>query len=72
MTNIEEQIKILCVKLGISVSELARLLGKSPQAFSQQIKRGTITHSDLQHIAGVTGCIYESTFTLPNGDKFIF
>lgn len=31
-----EQLKILCVKLDISVSELARRYGTSPQAFSQK------------------------------------
>ena len=36
---VSEQVKILCVKLGISVSELARLYGSSPQAFNQKLKR---------------------------------
>ena len=39
----EEQIKILCVKVGISISELARRCGKSPQTFSQKMKRKTFT-----------------------------
>jgi hypothetical protein len=36
--SVSEQLKILCVKLGISVSELGRISGKSPQAFSQKMK----------------------------------
>ena len=40
---VSEQIKILCVKLNISVSELARLCGTSPQAFSQKMKREGFT-----------------------------
>lgn len=66
-----EQIKILCVKLGISVSELARLLGTSPQAFSQKMKRDCLTPSDLKKIADVTGCSYKSTFILPDQSEII-
>lgn len=64
-----EQIKILCVKLGISVSELARMYGSSPQAFSQKLKREGFTPSELKDIAKVAGCEYESSFLLPNGEK---
>ena len=44
---VSEQNKILYVKLGISVSELARLYGSSPQAFSQKMKRERFTPDDL-------------------------
>lgn len=64
-----EQIKILCVKLGISVSELARKNGKSPQAFSQKMKREAFTPSELKLIAKSVGCDYESAFVLPDGEK---
>lgn len=64
-----EQIKILCVKLGISVAELGRIYGKSPQAFSQKLKREGFTPAELKDIASAAGCSYESSFVLPNGDK---
>lgn len=64
-----EQIKILCVKLGISVSELARLYGSSPQAFSQKMKREGFTPAELKNIATSVNCKYESSFVLPNGDN---
>ena len=64
-----EQVKILCVKLGISVSELARLYGSSPQAFSQKLKRESFTPAELKAIAKAAGCDYESSFLLPNGEK---
>lgn len=70
--NTEEQIKILCVKLGISVSELARLLETSPQAFSQKMKRNKLTPDDLKKIARVTNCEYQSIFTLSNGENVSF
>ena len=63
-----EQLKILCIKLNISVSELARLYGSSPQAFSQKMKRDGFTPSELKEIAQVVDCTFETVFTLPNGD----
>lgn len=69
---VSEQMKILCVKLGISVSELGRLVGKSPQAFTQKMKRESFTVDELKEIAKVVGCSYEGSFTLPNGDKVTY
>ena len=66
---VSEQIKILCVKLGISVSELARKCNTSPQAFSQKLKREGFTPAELKKIAESAGCAYETSFILPNGDK---
>ena len=37
--RIDEQIKILCIKLDMTISEIGRRLDKTPQAFSQKIKR---------------------------------
>lgn len=65
---VSEQIKILCVKLNISVSELARLYGTSPQAFSQKMKREGFTPAELKKVAEVAGCKYVTSFVLPNGD----
>lgn len=64
-----EQIKILCVKLNISVAELARRCGKSPQAFSQKMKREAFTPAELKKVALAAGCGYESSFILPGGDR---
>ena len=70
--SLSEQIKILCIKLGISVSELGRISGKSPQAFSQKIKRESFTVDELKHVAEAAGCEYEGTFITPNGDKVTY
>lgn len=66
--SVSEQIKILCVKLNISVSELARLYGSSPQAFSQKMKREGFTPAELKKVAEAAGCEYVTSFILPNGD----
>ena len=64
-----EQLKILCVKLNISVSELARRCGTSPQAFSQKMKREGFTPAELKEVVDAVGCKYESSFILPNGER---
>ena len=66
--RIDDQIKMLCVKSGLSISEIARRLNKSPQAFSQKMKRGSFTLDDLNDIALVTGCKVKCKFVYPNGD----
>ncbi|NMA34659.1 MAG: XRE family transcriptional regulator [Clostridiaceae bacterium] len=67
--RIDEQIKILCIKSDLTISEIGRRLNKTPQAFSQKIKRGNFTIDDLSEIAMVTGCKLECSFVLPNGEK---
>ncbi|MBQ4536223.1 MAG: helix-turn-helix transcriptional regulator [Lachnospiraceae bacterium] len=67
-----EQIKILCIKLGISVAELARLNGSSPQAFSQKMKRESFTPAELKELAAVAGCSFECSFILPNGESITY
>jgi transcriptional regulator with XRE-family HTH domain len=70
--SVSEQLKILCVKLNISVAELARMSGKSPQAFNQKMKRESFSVQDLKEIAEVAGCKYEGAFVLPNGERVVF
>ena len=67
--TVGEQVKVLCVRSGISVSELARRLGKTNQAFGQKLKRGTITVDEMKEIAAACGCSYEGAFVLPDGSK---
>lgn len=69
---VSEQLKILCVKLGISVSELGRISGKSPQAFSQKMKRESFTVDELKQIAEAAGCRYEGAFITPSGEKVTY
>ena len=70
--TVDEQIKILCVRNGVSVSELARRLGKSNQAFGQKMKRGTFTPEEMRRVAEALNCRYESSFILPDGDKITY
>ena len=67
--TIEEKIKILCVRFHISVAELARRVGQTPQNFNGKLKRQSFSVSDLEEIAKAVDCSYEHAFVLPNGDK---
>lgn len=67
--NISEQIKILCVRSNISVSELARRVGTSPQNFNAKLKRESFTISDLEQIAEATDSSFERRFVLNNGEN---
>lgn len=67
--RIDEQLKILCLKCGISLAEMARRLDKTPQAFNQKIKRGHFSVEELADIALISGCELKCEFVYPNGDK---
>ena len=68
MATISEQIKVLCIRSNISVAELARRLGKSPQSFNSKLKRESFTIDDLDKIADVTGSTFERKFILSDGE----
>lgn len=67
--TISEQIKILCVRSNISVSELARRIGKSPQAFNAKLKRQSFTIEELDTIADAVNAKFVRSFLLPSGDN---
>ena len=69
MITISEQIKVLCVRQNISLAELARRLGKSPQSFNSKMKRESFTVDELEKIADVTGARFERKFILTDGEK---
>ena len=64
-----EQIRVLCVRAGISLSELARRIDQTPQNFNAKLKRNTVTQEELNQIARVLGATYEQYFVLPNGEQ---
>jgi transcriptional regulator with XRE-family HTH domain len=67
--NISEQIKILCVRNNMSVAELSRRMGQSPQNFNAKMKRESFTISELERMAEAANAKFERNFILFNGDK---
>lgn len=64
-----EQIRVLCVRTGVSLSELARRIHQTPQNFNAKLKRNTVNQDELNQIADVLGVKYEQYFILSNGEK---
>lgn len=64
-----DMIRELCKKKSISISELARKIGQSPQNFNKKLKRDTVTLDEMLQIAEALGVSYEQTFTLENGEN---
>lgn len=63
-----EQIRVLCVRTGVSLSELARRINQTPQNFNAKLKRNTITQDELNQIAKVLDVTYKQYFVLGNGE----
>ena len=64
-----EQIKVLCVRTGVSQSELARRINQTPQNFNAKLKRNTVTKEELDQIANALGVTFEQYFVLANGEQ---
>ena len=64
-----EKIRVLCVRSGISLSELARRINQTPQNFNAKLKRNTITQDELRQIAEALNATYEQYFVLKNRKK---
>ena len=67
--SISDQIKVLCVRSNISMAELSRRLGMSPQSFSAKLRRESFTVADLEAIADAVGASFERKFILYNGEE---
>ena len=67
--SISEQIKVLCVRSNISLAELARRLGISPQSLSGKLKRESFTIPELNTIAEAVGATFVRKFVLYNDEQ---
>ena len=63
-----EQIRVLCVRTDVSLSELARRINQTTQNFNSKLKRNTITQDELNQIAKALNVTYEQYFVLSNGE----
>ena len=64
-----DMIRELCEKMNISLAELCRRIGQTPQNFNKKLKRGTVSFDEMMAIAEALGVKYEQTFVLSNGEK---
>ncbi len=64
-----DMIRQLCEKMDISLAELCRRIGQTPQNFNKKLKRGTVSFEEMMAIAEALGVGYEQAFILPDGSK---
>lgn len=57
-----EQIRVLCVRTGVRLFELARRINQTPQNFNVKLKRNTIIQDGLNQIAKALDVTYEQYF----------
>ncbi len=67
--NTSNLIKNLCKEKGISVAELARRIGQTPQNFNKKLKRETVSTEELMKIADELSVVFEQSYILENGEK---
>lgn len=67
-----DMIRELCEKQNITLAELCRRIGQTPQNFNKKLKRGTVSFEEMNKIAEVLGVGYVQAFVLPDGKKIGF
>jgi transcriptional regulator with XRE-family HTH domain len=67
--TVAEQIKVLCVRSNISAAELARRIGRTPQALNSKMKRESFTIDDMEIIAQAVNAEFKREFVLSNGES---
>ena len=62
-----DMIRELCNRMNISLAELCRRIGQTPQNFNKKLQRGTVSSEEMAKIAEVLDVGYEQAFVLPYG-----
>jgi transcriptional regulator with XRE-family HTH domain len=64
-----DMIRELCDRMNISLAELCRRIGQTPQNFNKKLKRDTLSLKELIAIADVLYVSFEQSFVLENGKE---
>ncbi len=64
-----DMIRELCEKQNITLAELCRRIGQTPQNFNKKLKRGTVSFEEMIEIAEALGVRYEQAFILADGKR---
>lgn len=60
-------IKMIQSKNNISISEMARRIGQSPQNFSKKLSRNTVSDDELAMILSKFNVVYEQKISFTDG-----
>lgn len=64
-----EQIRVLCTRKGISISELARKIGQTPQNFNAKIKRNSVSDDEIKLICQELGVQHYHYFVMNDDER---
>lgn len=64
-----DMIRVLCEKQRISIAELCRRIGQTPQNFNKKLKRDTVSFEEMMAIANALNVEYKQAFIFPDGEK---
>lgn len=64
-----EQIKILLIKKGMTITDLAKKMNTSTQNLSNKLKRDDFKISELREIADALEVAFETYFLMEDGTK---
>ena len=64
-----DMIRELCDRMNISLAELCRRIGQTPQNFNKKLQRDTLSLKELIAIADVLNVSFEQSFVLENGKE---
>ena len=62
-----DMIRELCDRMNISLAELCRRIGQTPQNFNKKLQRGTVSSEEMAKIAEALDVGYEQASVLPDG-----
>lgn len=69
MLSATEKIKVVLNREGMTVKDLAELMGTSRQNLHSKLSKNNLSESDLEKICSLLNITYEITFTLQNGER---
>ena len=62
-----DMIRESCDRMNISLAELCRRIGQTPQNFNKKLQRCSVSSEVMEKIAEVLDIGYEQAFVLPDG-----
>ena len=67
--TLQQKIKVACDTAGMSLTELGSKMGMSQASISKRVKTGKFTQEELEQMAAIMGCKYQSSFVFPDGNE---
>lgn len=67
-----DMIRELYDRMNISLAELCRRIGQTPQNFNKKLQRETVKAEEMIAIADALGIIFEQRFILEDGSEIRF